>query len=106
MNVSPNGGGITKVNQSIISSFPVVPSYDRDTAVTLEALPNSGFKFINWSGDLNSNENPITIIIDCDKQVTANFNQVKSYSWLIGITIAGIVIVGAIILVVVKVQKS
>jgi hypothetical protein len=43
--------------------------------VNLEAVPASGYSFANWSGDLSGSENPTTIIMDSDKEITANFAQ-------------------------------
>lgn len=43
------------------------------TTVTLVANPNSGFDFTNWGGDSNSSSNPVTVIMDSDKRVTAHF---------------------------------
>ena len=82
-----------------------MPSYDSGTEVTIEALPNPGFEFTDWSGDINSNDNPVTITIECDKKITANFSEVKSYAWLVGIAVAGIVIVSAVIFMLIKVSR-
>jgi hypothetical protein len=43
------------------------------TPVTISATPNSGYYFSNWSGDASGSDNPITIIMDRDKTITANF---------------------------------
>ena len=105
MNVSPNDSGTVVVNQSVVSVFPVKPSYDSGTEVTLQALPAQGFKFNKWSGDVTGGENPITLIIDCNKTVTANFSQSQSYWWIIGIASAGMVLVCMIIFITVKVRR-
>ena len=31
-----------------------------------------GYTFSNWSGDLTGNANPVTIVMDADKTITAN----------------------------------
>jgi uncharacterized delta-60 repeat protein len=41
--------------------------------VTLTAVPNTGYAFVNWSGDLSGNNNPETLTMDGPKSVTANF---------------------------------
>lgn len=43
----------------------------------LNAIPQSGYKFDGWNADLSSNENPITIVIKGDKNITANFSEIK-----------------------------
>ena len=48
-------------------------TYDTGTQVTLTATPNSGYKFSRWSGAVTGTTNPITITMDADKSITANF---------------------------------
>ena len=48
-------------------------TYPNGTSVKLTALPASGYHFNSWSGDLTGNTNPVTIIIDNNKNITANF---------------------------------
>ena len=52
---------------------------DGDTA-TLQAVPNSGWLFKDWSGDVTGNQNPTTVLMDADKAVTANFMVDASYT--------------------------
>lgn len=53
--------------------------YDSGTEVTLTALPDTHYDFLNWSGDLSSSTNPTSIIMDSDKSVVASF-QKKIYA--------------------------
>lgn len=48
-------------------------SYDNGTVVTLTPVPNTGYAFSSWSGDLTGSDNPATITMDGNKTVTANF---------------------------------
>ncbi|WP_234567660.1 InlB B-repeat-containing protein [Rhodohalobacter sp. 614A] len=57
------------VQEEIIPS----KSYSYQTEVQLTAIPGTEWKFDSWSGDLSGSENPITITIDGEKQVTAIF---------------------------------
>ncbi len=41
--------------------------------VPLTAIPDSGYSFSGWTGDTTDTINPITIIMDSDKSVRANF---------------------------------
>jgi len=41
--------------------------------VNVSATADPGWWFVNWTGDLTGSTNPTTIIIDGDKNVTANF---------------------------------
>lgn len=60
----PQGGTIT--------ASPDPPYYYNDI-VTLTAIPNSGYLFDHWSGDLTGTNNPELLLIDEDKSVTATF---------------------------------
>jgi uncharacterized repeat protein (TIGR02543 family) len=50
-------------------------TYDEGTEVSVNATPNSGYVFVAWSGDVTSTANPITITMDANKSITANFTQ-------------------------------
>jgi uncharacterized repeat protein (TIGR02543 family) len=50
-------------------------TYDEGVEVTVTATPNSGYIFVGWSGDVTSTANPITITMDSNKSITANFTQ-------------------------------
>ena len=49
--------------------------YTAGTQVQLTANPASGYNFSDWSGDASGSANPITITMDGDKSVTANFTH-------------------------------
>ncbi|MFC2001607.1 hypothetical protein ACFLUZ_03770 [Chloroflexota bacterium] len=77
MDVSPGGGGIVRVNENVSSSYPVTSDFPSGSSVVLEAIPASGYRFDNWNGDLADTINPTSIDITCNKNITANFSQVK-----------------------------
>ena len=54
-------------------------TYPYGTTASLEAFPAVGYTFLNWGGDISATDNPENIVIDSDKNVTANF-QLNSYS--------------------------
>ena len=66
VNVSGNGS---------VFKDPDETNYSYGTIVKLTAVPDLGWSFVNWSGDLISSTNPVNITIDSDKTVTATFNQ-------------------------------
>jgi hypothetical protein len=41
--------------------------------IQLTASLAEGYRFVNWTGDINSPENPVTVNMDTHKNVTANF---------------------------------
>ncbi|MDD3814549.1 MAG: hypothetical protein PHZ02_07865 [Desulfocapsaceae bacterium] len=54
-------------------------NYNEGTTATLTASPAVNFFFINWSGDSTATTNPIRILVNDDKNITANFNSTKRY---------------------------
>ena len=55
------------------SPKPGTHSYEAETKVTIEAVPDDGYRFSHWSGDVSGTDNPMKITMDSDKSVTANF---------------------------------
>jgi uncharacterized repeat protein (TIGR02543 family) len=53
-------------------------TYDKGTEVTITATASSGYEFSEWSGDASGTNNPITIIMDGDKSITANFSSTST----------------------------
>lgn len=66
ISVNPTGTGSVIVN-------PQKPKYAQDEQVTLTAIPASGNTFLNWSGDASGSTNPLTITMNSNKSITANF---------------------------------
>jgi hypothetical protein len=54
---------------------PGTYTYDEGTEVTIKAIPNSRYKFSGWSGDASGTSNLITITMDSDKLIKANFSR-------------------------------
>ncbi|MBK7934610.1 MAG: VCBS repeat-containing protein [Acidobacteria bacterium] len=49
-------------------------SFDDGTVVTLEAAPDTGYRFVSWSaGVTNTAANPTTVTMDSAKTITANY---------------------------------
>jgi len=63
---------ITAVNGTVAKN-PDKPSYSAGTAVQLTATANAGYKFSSWSGDAAGTLNPLTIVLNSNKNITANF---------------------------------
>ena len=51
-------------------------TYDQNQSVVISAVPNSGYSFINWSGNTVSDENATstTVTVSQDLNITANFS--------------------------------
>jgi hypothetical protein len=64
VDVSPSGAG---------SVSPSGGAYGPSVQVTLTASPASGYTFDHWSGSASDNTSTITITMDSDKSLTADF---------------------------------
>ena len=64
---------LNAVNGNIIKN-PDLPLYNYGTPVELTAIPDEGYHFVNWSGDTTGTANPIIIVINNSKSITANFS--------------------------------
>lgn len=86
LNVTMNGNKEIVANFSIITYTLLVISVNGDVVknpeqieynygenVELTATPNSGYIFDSWSGDATGSTNPITVLMDKNKTVTANY---------------------------------
>ena len=47
--------------------------------VTLTAVPETGYEFVEWTGDASGTENPLEITMDADKTISATF---KKFSYI------------------------
>ena len=56
-----------------VSRNPSRTAYDAGESVTVTATPDSNYKFTEWSGAASGTANPITITMNGDKTLTANF---------------------------------
>ena len=65
LNVATVGNGTAAPNSG---------TYDYGTVVTLTATADLGSTFVDWSGDVVSTTNPVTVTIDSDKFITATFS--------------------------------
>ena len=64
---SPSNGGLVN---------PTTGSYNAGERVTILASANQYYVFNNWTGNWNSSENQITITMDSNKTIIANFTKV------------------------------
>ena len=68
--VNPQGAGSVTISPTSSDG-----KYAAGTQVTLVASANTGYTFSNWSGDVTGTTNPITITMNSNKVVVANFTQ-------------------------------
>lgn len=65
---------VNATNGSVVKD-PDQANYNHGTSVELTATGNSGYFFVDWTGDVSSTSNPLTISVDSNMTVTANFQQ-------------------------------
>ena len=80
VSVSPSGAG---------SVSPSGGEYSPGAQVTLTASPASGYIFDYWSGSASGTTSTITITMDSDKSLTANFETIPTVSHDLTISVNG-----------------
>ena len=70
------------ISQEVISAARTTEDYNAGTSVRLNATPSSGWIFTSWSGSSTSTANPIDLIIDETKTITATFVECITFASL------------------------
>ncbi|MBM4462655.1 MAG: hypothetical protein FJ012_04860 [Chloroflexi bacterium] len=80
--VNPAGGGTTN---------PAVGTYTKDagTVVSITATKATGYDFVNWTGDVTSTNVTISVTMNANKSVTANFQALVMYDLTMAVDPAG-----------------
>ena len=82
VNVSPPGAGY-------VTKTPDKANYAPGEKVQLQATASPGYTFTNWSGGASGSSNPVTITMDGNKTVTANFKQTIRYTLVVNVSPPG-----------------
>jgi hypothetical protein len=72
LSINTGTGGTTNPSPGVYSHFG-------GTEVTITAIPDNDYRFSSWTGDVpqgHENDNPITITMDLDKSIKANFSAI------------------------------
>jgi hypothetical protein len=56
---------------------PAAGPYEADLVVTLTAIPDTGYQFVEWRGDLLGATNPATLTMNAGKRVQAVFTVIR-----------------------------
>jgi uncharacterized repeat protein (TIGR01451 family) len=76
-NYIQNGYTLTVTSpHGTVTRNPNQASYRYNDVVQLTAVPEAGWSFTGWSGDVISTTNPVSVTINGNKNVTANYIQV------------------------------
>jgi len=70
-----DGGSVSASVGGVIS--PLQGNYRDGSPVTLTATPSEGYQFGSWSGDASGTSPTVTITMDGDKDITANFDTIR-----------------------------
>jgi hypothetical protein len=49
------------------------------STVTLAAVPDAGYRFVGWSGDITADQSPTTILVDSGKEIVAHFTAITGW---------------------------
>jgi hypothetical protein len=82
-NVNPSGSGGIVIDPAPNCNGGT--QYVSDTVVQLSAVPNTNYAFVSWSGNLTGSSNPVTIPMNANKSVTANFALANIHVYIGGI---------------------
>lgn len=66
VNASPSSGGS-------VERVPSNDLYAAGSMVQINAVPSGGYAFTDWSGDASGSDNPLVLLVDANKTITANF---------------------------------
>ncbi|MDY6834604.1 MAG: SBBP repeat-containing protein [Chloroflexota bacterium] len=87
-----DGGLVQNPSEVINPGESAVFQYEEDNQVELLAIPSSGYRFINWTGDVdtiaNINNANTTIAIAGDYSIQANFAPIIDDSVYYGLTVS------------------
>ncbi len=59
-----------------VTKNPDQASYNHGNTVILTATPNTGYVFSSWSGDASGSTNPLSVVMNANKTITANFTAI------------------------------
>lgn len=72
-----------------VSSTPANSLYYQGTTVQLTASPAANYQFSHWSGDTSSTANPISIPVNGDRNLVANFVNLPQYTLTVSMVDSG-----------------
>ena len=67
---------VAVIGSGKVTKNPNQTSYASGSKVTLSATPASGYRFSGWSGSSTGTANPLTVTMNSNKNITANFASV------------------------------
>ncbi|MBW8324271.1 MAG: ice-binding family protein [Prolixibacteraceae bacterium] len=81
----------TAVNGTVLK-VPSKTAYNSGEIVVLTATPAMGYTFTGWSGDASGSINPVSVTMNGNKNITANFTALASTFTLNVVAVNGMVV--------------
>ena len=82
------------VNTITVPEYPTTYTFEAEESVELRAIPSPGYNFVDWEGALSGSDDFATIVMDCTKNITANFTEIPptqfAWWWIVGGIIVGV----------------
>jgi len=76
---------VTAVNGIVVKN-PTQATYNSGSTVVLTATPNVGYIFTGWSGDASGSVNPLTVTMNSNKNIAANFTLIAASTYTLNVT--------------------
>jgi uncharacterized repeat protein (TIGR02543 family) len=76
---------VIALNGTVLKN-PNTPTYSSGATVQLTATPNTGYTFTGWSGDATGTNNPLTVNMNSNKNITANFTLIPVNTYTLNVT--------------------
>ena len=67
---------VTIVGSGSVTKAPDQATYAQGLTVSLQAAPAAGWSFVGWSGDASGSANPLLVVMNANKSITATFAQI------------------------------
>ncbi|MFN8178071.1 MAG: FlgD immunoglobulin-like domain containing protein [bacterium] len=69
---------VNVVGGGTVTKDPDQPAYPCGASVQLTPVASSGFAFTGWSGDATGADDPLTVVMNADKTITATFTDIAT----------------------------
>ncbi|MEE9429690.1 MAG: CotH kinase family protein [Melioribacteraceae bacterium] len=80
INNNQREAGKVKLNSIKINEFPWSGQYFKGVPIKLQAIPNPGYRFIGWSGDVESSDEIIEYSINDFNAISARFEKINGFA--------------------------
>lgn len=83
LNVATTNGTVVSSPSGINCPADCSETFDQgyEAVLNLSAIPKSGYRFVGWSGDLSGTSGSLTVPVDRNRNITANFEPVTLFDF-------------------------